>query len=614
MNNDLLIKDESMASRFMSIAVLPFENLSDEPDAHYFARGFAEDLISKLTRFDSLRVVASQSSFAANTLDKPLTEILREWELDYFLEGSIRVHNEKLRVGAHLINAKDLQTVWADQILASFNNLFVVQDEIASTVAGKLAVQIREVGLANAKRAANQNLKAYDCWLRGMDCLKRSTLEGDEESREFFQQALTIDPFFAKSYAGLSLSHFNEWTCQAWHLWDESSSNAFDYALKAVEIDDSDALVHAILARVYRYRHQHNLADEHVARAIALNPNDPAVLIQVALCMLFNGDPESALHHAEKAIAYNPLHPAWQAGTVGWCHFMAGRPEQALPHLIKGRDTIVNFGAYRAACYVFTGETDKAREEYLRFEREYQKKITFGREPKPGEALQWAVQVEPFRVFDDSKRMPETLYRGGIAEIDVERTIRDRPNQMVRPASIECSDRSAFVREGEIWTVEYMGSGAKLPKLKGFNDIARLLAEPHISIHCLELIGAPSEEESKQPVIDQAARNSYRKRVEELHTDLQEAEAANDPARAERLQEELDVLMKELSRVTGFAGRPRQLGDRAERARSAITWRIRSAIKKIQSAHPRLGSHLSNSIQTGTFCVYVPESEIHWVL
>ena len=419
---------------------------------------------------------------------------------------------------------------------------------------------------------------------------------------------------FAKSYSGLSLSHFNEWSCQAWHLWDESSDNALDYALKAVEIDDSDALVHAILGRVYRYRRRHDLADEHVLRAIALNPHDPAVLIQAALCLLFNGDPETALDHANKAIACNPLYPAWQIGTVGWCHFMADRPDQALPLLTKGRDSIVNFAAYRAACYVLADEPEKAQDAYESFEQQYQEKITFGREPKPGEALEWAVQVEPFRSIDDNRRMPDILRRGGLADIDVERAARNRPMKMVLPAAIECSDRSVFVKEGDIWCVEYMGTGAKLPELKGFHDLARLLAEPHVSVHCLELVGAPSESDAENPIVDRTARQAYRRRIEEIHDALQETEAHNDSARAEPLQEELDSLMEELSRATGLSGRSRNLRDRAERARSAITWRIRSAIRKIQAAHPRLGAHLSNSIQTGVFCHYAPESPVEWIV
>lgn len=596
-----------------SIAVMPFRNLSPEPDTEYFANGFVEDLTADLSRFSALRVLATQSTFAVEQFNGP-EEFARAWNVDFLLLGSVRRGASHLRVGVQLIRVDGRETVWAERFDAPLENVFDVQDEIVATVAGRLAVHLDQARLQGASGRPTHNLVAYECWLRGMDCLKRGTLEGDEESRPFFDQALQVDSNYARAYAGLSLSHFNEWTCHAWHLWDVNEDNAFSFASRAARLDDRDPMVHSVLARVYRFRHQHSQADQHAERAVELNPNDAHVLIQTAVVKLFGGQFEAARELAVRAIGLNPLHGDWYYGIVGWCQFMLGRNDEAVEGLTRAGETIANFPAYRAACAAIAGDTAQAQREYDLFLREYRDKIAFGREPQPGEALTWAVQVEPFRRLADSRRMPDALRRAGIAEIDVDHAIQARAQQMVRPAGIVSSPGCEFRREGSVWTLRYEGTGARLVELKGFHDLARLLAQPHEPLHCLELSGAARATDTPDDVLDSQARRQYRQRIEELQHDLEEAEADNDPGRTESVRVELDAVIEELSRATGFAGRSRKLGNPSERARTAVTWRIRSAIKKIRAAHPRLGQHLSNSIRTGNFCVYSPETETAWEL
>ena len=606
--------DASMPDPSLSIAVLPFRNLSEEPDTDYFARGFVEDLIANLTRFPALRVVASQSSFRWDGDASSREEVAQAWELDYVLEGSVRQRGATLRVGSQLVRVEDQQTVWADRFDTPVDDVFAVQDEITATVAGKLAVQIGDSQLSRARRAPLRDLAAYDCWLRGTDCLRRGTLEGDEESRPFFERALEIEPEYARAYSGLSISHFNEWTCQAWHLWDDSAEGAYQHAAKAEQLDDSDAMVQAVLARVCRFRLEHPEADRHAARALALNPNDADVLIHVAIATLFGGEPEKACDLARQAMRLNPLHPPWYPGILGWGLFMSGRPAEALPHLERGLDSITNLAAYRAACHALDGNASRAEEEYARFEAEYKEKVGFGRAPEPGEALRWAIQVEPFRDIADSRRMPDALRDAGLADVEVEEAIRTRPKSMVRPADIAQPPGSVFRKEGRVWSLAYDGLGAQLVELKGFHDIARLLRSPDEPVHCLELSGAPPTTESRHDVLDADARRDYKRRIEELQGDLEKAESDNDPGRADAIRTELDALIDELTRAAGLGGRSRTMATDAERARSATTWRIRSAIKKIHAAHPRLGQHLANSIRTGVFCVYSPEIQQTWVV
>lgn len=603
-----------MNDHSVSIAVMPFRSLSPDPDMGYFANGFVEDLISELTRFPSLRVLASQSAFGLSHTGRNAEDVADEWGLQYVLEGSVRRGASKIRIGVQLILTDGRETVWAERFDAPLNKVFAIQDEITATVAGKLAVRLDDAQLERARGRSPEELPLYDCWLRGMDCLKRGTLEGDEEARTFFEQALEIDSRYAPAYTGLSLSHYNEWTCNTFHLWDESESNAFDYAVKAAELDDTDAMVQAVLARVTRHRHEHERADHYADRALALNPNDPNVLIQLAVVKGFGGTAEEGFQLATKAIRLNPLHADWYLGIVGMNLCGLGRIDEAASYFARAGDAIVNFGAYRAACAALMGATDRALHEYARFEDLFRRKITFGREPSPGEAVRWVVQVEPFRHIEYSHLMPDALGQAGLVEIDVEDALNSRPGKMVRPAEIPQPPGNSFVKDGDVWSISYDGAGAQLVEVKGFHDITRLLDQPNEPVHCLELLGAVPTSGSQDQILDSQARSEYRRRIEELQSELERAETDHDSAAANRTREELDTVIDELAKATGLGGRSRKIGDPAEKARSTVRWRIRAAIKKIAAAHPRLGQHLTNSIRTGVFCLYSPEVAIDWEL
>jgi hypothetical protein len=191
--------------------------------------------------------------------------------------------------------------------------------------------------------------------------------------------------------------------------------------------------------------------------------------------------------------------------------------------------------------------------------------------------------------------------------------------------------RNEFRRDGDVWTVAYAGRSVRLKDAKGLRDLAVLLRRPGVEVHCSELIAAAEGAGARAPagrervdarmsdragasaeVLDRQAREAYRRRLVELRDDLEAAEDANDIERAARARAEMDLLAGELAAAFGLGGRSRKPGDPIERARKAVTERIRAAIGRIQSAHPALGLHLRNSINTGTFCSYRPESAVDW--
>jgi hypothetical protein len=174
------------------------------------------------------------------------------------------------------------------------------------------------------------------------------------------------------------------------------------------------------------------------------------------------------------------------------------------------------------------------------------------------------------------------------------------------------SFEARFVWCGDYWDVTYAGQTIRAKASKGMSDLARLLSTPGREIHCLDLAGATVEQASTGEMIDDLARRSYEQRLRDLQAEVEAAEADNDFVRAERAQTELDSIVEQLTTALGLGGRGRLQGSTAERARSTVTQRIRSTIRRLGAAHPALGRHLEASIVTGGYCIYRPEHPLIW--
>jgi len=591
-----------------TVAIAPFDNLSGDPAQDYFARGFVEDVATELSRFGMLEVLHPRAvgAFLWTRSGDPERRI----PADHIVHGSVRHAGDVVRVSVQLVEAANGRQVWADRYEATARDLHAVQDAIAARIARTLAVQIDEARLGLARRAPLASLEVYDCWLRGLECLRRGTVEADAEARRFFERALEIDPTYARAYAGLSLSHFNEWSCQAWAQWDEKERLAHDYARRAISLDESDAMVQVVLGRILVYRRQYDEAAHHLGRALLLNPNDTEVLVHAGLCQAYLGDPEAALATANKAMRLNPAFPPWYAAPAGLSVFMLGRDRECL-ELVATAPThmFVDVAAFAAAACALTGDMPGAKLYLQRFLDDFQERIGFGRAAEPGEPLRWLLHVNPFKRREDGERLARGLSLAGLdADPD-----EGRPEAAAHPVTSDGAP-ATFRREGPLWTLAFGGASVRLTHQKGFLDLTQLLARPGTEMHCLELADRPAETGGDVPVLDDRARRELKARVRDLQQEIDEADAARDLGRAERAREELDQIVEHLSGALGLGGRARQLGSAAERARSAVTWRIRNAITKIASAHPRLGRHLENGVRTGTFCVYEPETPANWAL
>lgn len=398
------------------VAVLPFANLSDDPAQGYFARGFAEDLLRELSRFRSLGVIARQSSFALEA-GLPPTEVGERLGARYLLSGSVRKPAGlagTARIGAELVDAETGRYLWTHRYDVPADALFEAQDEIVRGVVAALAITIEEAELSRARRRPMADLRAYDLWLRGLECLRSGTAESLGESRALFLKALETDPGFARAHAGLSLAHFNDWSCQAWHRWDENERGAFEHASQAVALDDGDHLTHFILGRILVYRQEFDRGEWHLDRAEALNPNDADVLAQMALGRAYLGQPERGIDTAAAAMRLNPFHDEWYCAFAATPHFVARRLEEGIRLALRAPDVGVDVRAFLACAYARLGRMEEAHRQRDAFLRVFRRKITFGRAPDPDEPVRWVLHVNPMRRPEDRAYLLEGLDRAGL--------------------------------------------------------------------------------------------------------------------------------------------------------------------------------------------------------
>ncbi len=589
-----------------TIALLPFENLSGDPAQDVIARGLSLDVAVELSRFATLDVIPPSSAPQVVTM----AGSGRASPPMFTLTGGVRRQEDRVRISVSLADTVSGVQIWANRYDPAASQLLDVQDAIVARVAAALAIHTDEARLAMARRKPLVSLEAYECWLRGRECLQRGTVEADAEARQFFERALEIDPHFARAHAGLSLSYFNEWSCQAWVQWDEKERLAFAHAARAAELDNTDAMVEIVLGRIMLYRRRFDEAAVHVDRALALNPSDADVLAHGAMCRAYLGDGASGVELADKASRLNPVSGDWYVAPAALSLLVLGRYEESIACGVRNPHATLDCPALLAAACAHVGDRARAAAYLRQFLADFQERVLFGREPEPGEPLRWLLHVNPFRRAEDVERITSGLRLAGLsADPDYDRV----PVPVAARDAIR-GDAGRFYFDGSTWTLMFDGLVVRLSDAKGLHDLAVLVAQPGEERHCLELAGRPAEIVGQHDVLDERARREYRARLQELQREIDEADRDHDAARGAGAREEMDALVDALSGALGIGGRSRALGSAAERARSAVTWRIRSAIKKVAAVHPSLGRHLENSVRTGTYCVYSPERPIAWTV
>jgi TolB-like protein len=396
------------------LAILPFEPDSTDAKTRLLASGLTEDITTELSRFRELAILGRGPGAEAMVQPGQIVASSEKVVSRLSLSGSVRAASGRARITAALTDTTTGLELWRERWDVSLDDPFGVIDRMTRSIVGALSLRIDEARLGLARERPTERLEVYECWLCGLECLRRGTPESDEQARAFFQRALELSPHFARGYAGISLSHFNDWSCQAWDLWDERERLSFENARRAVELDDNDHVTHTILARIHVYRREFEVGERHLELALSLNSNDPNMLIHSALAYAQLGHARRACELAGDALALNPVSPAWYYPMAAFAHFVARDPEQALRLAQRAPDAFVDTRALLAAASAHLNDEAAARDHAQRFVMQFRLKIVSQREIDPSEPVAWLLRVSPFKREEDTEYLLDGLRRAGL--------------------------------------------------------------------------------------------------------------------------------------------------------------------------------------------------------
>jgi adenylate cyclase len=315
-----------------SIAILPFANMSNDPDQEYFADGIAEDIITALSHVKQWFVVARNSSFAYKGRHVDIREIARDLGVRYVLEGSVRRGGERLRITGQLIEAETGTHLWADRFDGDLADVFALQDKITESVVGAIEPSLRRAEIERSKRKPPENMRAYDLYLRSLPHVYAMRPSENEQALDLLHKAVDLDPNYAPALAYLAWA-YEQRLVRGWGAYgQDDSGTAIALARRAMAADRDDAHVMAaagfVLVMVGRdYDRGLQAAD----RARELNPNLSFVSMFVGVSQLFGGDPADALVCFEDAIRVSPADPGafFFYSVAGLAHLFCGRPLEA---------------------------------------------------------------------------------------------------------------------------------------------------------------------------------------------------------------------------------------------------------------------------------------------
>jgi adenylate cyclase len=315
-----------------SIVVLPFVNLSKDPDQEYFSDGLTEVLTGDLSRISSLFVIARDSAFTYKGKAVKVQDVGREMGVRYVLEGSVLKVDDQVRITAQLIDATTGYHLWSERYDRPLHNILTLQDEIVRKIVTTLKLQLALEEIGDIVRKHTDNLEAYDAYLRGVAYSLRFTQEGNAQARQMFEKAFTLDPQYAEACARLSLTYMMDWVFR-WSADFQTLERASALAKQAVALDDSLPWAHVSLSWVYSYQQQHEQAIAEGERAIALDPNNAASYAFDAQMLNLAGRPEEAVRAVKQAMRLNPRYPPWYLFELGHAYQMTGRYAEAITTL-----------------------------------------------------------------------------------------------------------------------------------------------------------------------------------------------------------------------------------------------------------------------------------------
>ena len=389
-----------------SIAVLPFQNMSGDPEQEYFSDGMTEDLITDLSKVSGLFVIARNSSFAYKGRSVKVQEIGRDLGVRFVLEGSVRKAGNRVRITAQLIDAGIGGHLWAERFDRDLTDIFSTQDEVVEKIVGMLAVTLTRGEEQRLRRHGTGNVEAYESWLRARELLTRGTRESVAQSRAMYRRAIEIDLNFARPHAGLALAAISEYVSG----WAPDPAQALDgaerWARRAVELNDQEPVSHMALGAVLLWRRDHEGALAESRRMMALDPNFAQGYTATGLALMYAGRAAEALEPIAMAMRLDPLYPSMVLHFLAQANFSLGKYEIAAQQLVDRIARTPGTDASRmllASCYGHLGRAEDAQAAWVELLK-----------VNPDFSLMQRARVLPYKDARDFQRIAEGLAKAGL--------------------------------------------------------------------------------------------------------------------------------------------------------------------------------------------------------
>jgi len=351
-----------------SIAVLPFANMSEEPDQEYFADGIAEDIITALSRFRHLFVIARNSSFTYKNRAVDMKLVGSDLGVRYVLEGSVRKAADRVRITGQLIDASTGAHLWADRFDGELKDIFDLQDDVATRVVRAIAPKMEQAEAARAKRKPTGSLDAYDCFLRGTESLHRQTPEGVDEALQLLNRAIKMDPEYGAAYGTAAYCYAMRKSSGWGTLRAQDIEDASRFARTAAKLGEDDALALSRAGHAVAYVvGDLDAGARFIDRAIELNSNLALAWFHSGWLRVWLGDPEVAIQHFVRFQRMSPIDPMLIRMNCGiaFAHVLAARYDEASSHAEQALSENPNsHQALRMAAlsHALAGRTDRAQE------------------------------------------------------------------------------------------------------------------------------------------------------------------------------------------------------------------------------------------------------------
>jgi len=362
-----------------SIAVLPFDNMSDDPKQEYFSDGITEDVITDLSKISGLFVIARNSTFTYKGKPVKVQQVAEDLGVRYVLEGSVRKAGEKVRINAQLIDATTGHHLWAERYDGNLDDIFALQDKFTQKIVSALAVKLTGDDQLLLARKDTASVEAYDAYLQGWELMRRDTRDDLLKAVSSFKRAVELDPGFSRGHTALSLAYKHAMKT-GWDVdlgWFDASSLAQEHL--EIAMKNPTPLVHQEASAKYLFKRQYKEAITEAERALALNPNDPESQWAMGRALVFAGRSAEAMDYIKWAIRLNPNYPDRYVSYLGIAQYLQGQYQEAVISLERaqrlGSDQVTPSGyVWLGATYAQLGRDEEAAKilgHYFKIKRHY---------------------------------------------------------------------------------------------------------------------------------------------------------------------------------------------------------------------------------------------------